>query len=637
MQVVSLRKGAHVKYLGKMWRVVKTHSATEVLVENLSTKQQEIACVEFLKSADEDTPAAPPKALEALSKKDRAEAERRRKIIDPILQVGRGRTALIKVIAAENGISVSTLRRWVKSFEGRRLLSDLAPKRRGRKMPDRLKKKQEKLIQKVINEYDLTKQRLKVTHVYHHLERLCRTAGVKPPHISTLRRRIKRLPARLRTQKRYGEQAARHQHDQIKGNFPNADYPLALVQIDHTPLDIIIVDEKDRLPIGQRIWLTLAIDVYSRMVTGLHLSLDAPSALSVGMCLVHSIQEKHIDLAKFNIKTDWPVWGVMDAIHADNGADFRSDTIADSCAQYGINIEWRPPGKPEFGGHIERLLGSINSEIHALPGTTFSNPQKRGKYKPVEEAELSFKDVEYILYHFIAETYHNRPHRGLGMTPREKWEQGIKKTGHRDRITDTQRLYRDFLPGTKRTLQREGITWDGIWYRDTALVAEISALKYGRGKQFTVRRDPRNISKIYLFDPKLGDYSVINWSAKTELPMSLWELRAAKRYVKKQGLGLSGQDAAFLGRKAMHSRAEQARETTKAVRKENAKRAVRNDGLKKVEALPKPRAPSPCDERSGSDDTGLRIVNSALTDQNDDDDEVFTYTEDELKPNWRKW
>ncbi len=634
MKTVSLRKGARVKYLGKLCRVVKTHSGTEVVVENLETKQQEIAPIEFIKAEDEDTPSKPPKALETLSKKDRKEAERRRKIIDPILRVSRGRTVLYKKIAGECGVSVSTLRRWVKNFEGRRLLSDLAPKRKGRKMPDRLSQKKEKLLQKVLNEYDLTKQRLKVTHVYHQLERLCRAAGVKPPCISTLRRRIKRLPARLRTKKRHGEQAARHRHDQIKGNFPNPGYPLALVQIDHTPLDLVIVDEKDRLPIGQRVWLTLAIDVFSRMVTGLHLSLDAPSALSVGMCLVHSIQEKHIDLAKHNIETDWPVWGIMDTIHADNGADFRSDTIADSCAQYGINIEWRPPAKPEYGGYIERFLGTVNSEIHALPGTTFSNPQKRGKYNSVNEAELSFKDVECILYNFIVQVYHNRPHRDLGMTPREKWEQGIKKVGHRDRITDAQRLYRDFLPGTTRKLQREGITWDGIWYRGEGLEEEISALKYGHSKEFTVRRDPRNISKIYFFNPKLNDYSVINWTAHGEPPMSIWELRAAKRLVKEQGLGLRGQEAAFVGRKAMHDRTQKAHKTTKSTRKENAKRAVREDGLKKMEVS---STPPPIDKPQVPMEGQLRIVPPDHSALQDDEDEVFTYTDEELKPNWRRW
>jgi putative transposase len=42
------------------------------------------------------------------------------------------------------------------------------------------------------------------------------------------------------------------------------------VQIDHTEIDIIVVDELTRTPLPGRPWLTLAIDVFSRVVTGLH-------------------------------------------------------------------------------------------------------------------------------------------------------------------------------------------------------------------------------------------------------------------------------------------------------------------------------------------------------------------------------
>jgi hypothetical protein len=52
------------------------------------------------------------------------------------------------------------------------------------------------------------------------------------------------------------------------GVFDSAQRPLDLVQIDHTKLDIIVVDDEQRLPIG-RPWITLAIDVYSRMVARL--------------------------------------------------------------------------------------------------------------------------------------------------------------------------------------------------------------------------------------------------------------------------------------------------------------------------------------------------------------------------------
>ena len=45
------------------------------------------------------------------------------------------------------------------------------------------------------------------------------------------------------------------------------DHALEVVQIDHTPVDVIVVDEAHRLPIG-RPWLTLAIDVATRVVAG---------------------------------------------------------------------------------------------------------------------------------------------------------------------------------------------------------------------------------------------------------------------------------------------------------------------------------------------------------------------------------
>ncbi len=49
---------------------------------------------------------------------------------------------------------------------------------------------------------------------------------------------------------------------------------LAYVQIDHTPLDIEIVDDEFREAIGKP-HLTLAIDVFSRMIVGYYLSRSA--------------------------------------------------------------------------------------------------------------------------------------------------------------------------------------------------------------------------------------------------------------------------------------------------------------------------------------------------------------------------
>lgn len=80
------------------------------------------------------------------------------------------------------------------------------------------------------------------------------------------------------------------------------------MQIDHTPLDVIVVDEVHRKPIG-RPYLTLAIDVYSRMVAGLYVTLDAPSATSVAMCISHAMNTKNEYLRELGVEGDWPVWG----------------------------------------------------------------------------------------------------------------------------------------------------------------------------------------------------------------------------------------------------------------------------------------------------------------------------------------
>src|SRR5271166_5915972 len=75
------------------------------------------------------------------------------------------------------------------------------------------------------------------------------------------------------------------------GAMPAPERPLAVVQIDHTKVDLIVVDEHRREPIG-RPYLTIAIDVFSRCIVGMVVTLEAPSATSVGLCLAHMVTEK---------------------------------------------------------------------------------------------------------------------------------------------------------------------------------------------------------------------------------------------------------------------------------------------------------------------------------------------------------
>ena len=100
------------------------------------------------------------------------------------------------------------------------------------------------------------------------------------------------------------------------------------------------------------------MDVCSRMVTGFYLTTEAPSRLSTSLCLLHSVFDKSAWLREREIAEPWPIAGLPDTVHVDNGADLRSRAFKRGCQDAGIAIEWRPPGEPRFGGHIERLIGT---------------------------------------------------------------------------------------------------------------------------------------------------------------------------------------------------------------------------------------------------------------------------------------
>ena len=104
--------------------------------------------------------------------------------------------------------------------------------------------------------------------------------------------------------------------------------PLEIVQIDHTRVDVVVVDEETGQTIG-RPWITLAIDVFTRMVTGFHLTMAAPSRLSTGLALLHAVRDKTAWLNNREIKAPWPVAGLPETFCARTMV--RTSTIAHLC------------------------------------------------------------------------------------------------------------------------------------------------------------------------------------------------------------------------------------------------------------------------------------------------------------------
>ena len=546
---LHLQPGAYVSIEEQRFRITQVIDLETVLIEDVETGQARPVKIRELQP-EGVSPQTPVKAqrveLVEITDRDWKRACERLEMIRPLLEAPDCNRVLVEAQAESVGRHPATLYRWLQQYRRSGRLSTLAPAKRGvRSGQHRLDPDVEAVISTTIDEVYLSPQKRSVSYTYHEVARRCRNAGLKAPDARTLRRRIQALSDKETLRGREGGRAVRDKYAPIQGAFPDANWPLAVVQIDHTPVDLILVDDVYRRPVG-RPWITLAIDVFSRMVAGFYVSFDPPGAAAVGLCLAHAILPKDTWLAQYEIATPWPVWGVMSTVHADNGKEFRGTMLRKACQEYGINLHWRPVRRPHFGGHIERLLGTLNHEIHNLPGSTFSNPQARGAYDSDKHAAMTLSEFERWLSITIVEVYHQRLHHELGTTPLRRYEEGVFGTAERpgrglpDRLLDERQLRLDLMPYAERTVQPHGITLDEIQYYDAILRPWINATDPSEGRRrrkrkFIIRRDPRDISRIYFYDPQLKQYFEIPYRNTAHPPISVWELREVRRRLKEEG------------------------------------------------------------------------------------------------------
>ncbi len=467
MKIVDFSVGSIVLFQGIEYEIKKQLDLGHVLAKNLTTFRDEILPLANLAGND---PIKTKERIEDISEEDWNEAKRRLAIIKPIIDDKLGKKEMIE-IAKNNQTHVTTLFRWKKRYKETGLLQSLVPlsSMRGPKGQVRIDEQSELITKHAIETMYLTKQKLPIRDVYREIVKRCKNANVTAPHENTVRQRIKQLSKEHIVAKRESRQIADRKYKNTDGMFPEGTFPLDVVQIDHTPMDIILVDEVERKPIG-RPHLTLAVDVYSRMVMGFYIALESPSYFSVSQCLSNGILSKERYLQKIGVEGEWKIWGIPKSIHMDNAQEFRSEALKRFCEQYGITIMMRPVARPQFGGHIERLIGTTMKEVHTLPGTTFSNITQRGQYKSDKEAAMTLGELERWMGEFIVNVYHKRVHSSINMTPEEKFEEGVFGTdkfpgiGLPFHVADEKRLRIDLLPGLERTVQQHGVVIEKIKY-----------------------------------------------------------------------------------------------------------------------------------------------------------------------------
>ena len=429
----------------------------------------------------------------------------------------------VELAAEEAGVHASTLYRDIGRLEGRGTIEDIAP--HGKGWPEgrsRLHPRQDELIDEFLRRDYLTQAKPSLVSVWKKIGDACEAEGLSEPTRATVSRRRNRISNREIAARREGAKAA-EKHTPRRGHY-EVKRPWDVWQIDHTLADVIIVDRQGR-PIG-RPWLTVVIDVCTRMIAGFYVGLEPPSAIRVATTLDLAVAPKGPWLKKHGYDYDYPIEGLMKLLHSDRAKEFASPILVRGLKNQGVETFLRPPGRTRFGGHIERLIGTLMGTCRLLPGATHHSPTARGDYDSKASARLTLDQLQDYFAHQILGIYHHRVHSELGVSPIDAWRAAtVGQSPEHPEDPDAFRL--DLLPELPRTIGRQGIqAFNELYYCQEIGEAFISGTR-----EIKAKYDPRDLSHLYVQVRGRG-YVTVPLSRFREGPtLTLWLYKASRRMV----------------------------------------------------------------------------------------------------------
>lgn len=401
--------------------------------------------------------------------------------------------------------SVGSLERYLSAFvDSGGDIRSLVPKQRGGKGKTRLGDTVERIVSSVLETYATVTTREStldqvVTDVINRIsdENHYRSENeqLQLPHPRTIRRRVKAAGEK----RILGRHLSRREQKALAETQlgPRPTRVLERVEIDHTTLDLFVVDERDGLPIG-RPHITACIDKYSGLVTGWHIGFNHGGYESIMLCLQHAFLPKPDYRTQYGTEHDYPVYGLFETLCIDNGRDFKSTDLKNALAELGVIREEMPPETPWFKGSIERYFRSVNQRLlKGKPGYTFGNVVQLGDYDAQKDAVISLSAFQEMFHIFMVDIYPYTWHRGLEALPMQRWQENAQ-VFRPDLFEDAASLTRILLPSADRVLQAQGIEWESSFYRGT----ELARLRELHGKdKVRFKYNPDDMDTIYVRDP----------------------------------------------------------------------------------------------------------------------------------------
>lgn len=474
---------------------------------------------------------------------------KRQRVIVRLQSLSKRSTEDIKKAAKELECSERLVWLLLAEYRKKPQLTTLIPKpRNGGRGKSRLLPEVDEIIEQAIKNFYLKSPHALVSHLVREVHYQCHKRNIPKPSSGTVKNRLKQTSKHEITRRKRGSKEAQDIYAPIIGKTPDTQYPLQRIQIDHTRFDGIVVDSFDREPVG-RPWITIFQDEYSRAVIGYYLTLEHPKTGTLAIGIAHSILPKDVWAKNIGLEVPWTMQGIPELFYTDNAKEFVTPVVKRGCEEWGMRPpEQRPKRFAHFGGIIERTMKTAMQEARLLPGSTASNPRDKGDYDAVKGAVLTLEELDLWLATFFAGEYNIQVHSHTGLPPAVKWQQGFEGIddeiglGGPRLVDDPEKLFIDFLPYETRKIQRYGVQ---LWYIQFWNDAMQYFLDRGDKREFVIRYDPRDISKVWFLNPLDGKYYVARTHDLSRPKVTYWDWQAHTKKLRENGQLSLDEDTIF--------------------------------------------------------------------------------------------
>ena len=320
------------------------------------------------------------------------------------------------------------------------------------------------------------------------------------PSERTLNRRILAIPPYIRDFKRIGPAYARNKwRYSLAGD--QSTRIMERVEIDHTLLDIWVLDPITGVPLG-RPWITLLIDRFSGYLLGFYVSFYGPSSATVARAMKVAIVPKDDWLEILDLGAQaapWTAMGIAETYVVDNGLEFHSAAFKRIAWELRADLLFNAVRHPWMKAGIERAIMESN---RVLPnaGRVYAPIKNAVSPKPGESAAIVFDDLCICLLEWASQTYPLRINQKTLCRPIDLWEEG--RLAMPPAMFPSTLAQIDLLCGLNAERRVDG---DGIWFewqRYNSVELQEYRRTHGAVFKSEIRFNPDDLRQIHVLLPK---------------------------------------------------------------------------------------------------------------------------------------